>query len=201
MGETWQPHRGHGRNLSCPGEGQGQAALCSVQGLHTQHRLSGSEIYFSASCPERGQVLQLCSAPSQQRSPPAKRFQRLLRRCLLPALPCLPGVPRSQPPLSKRHNKYSRSIKRTSSARLFALDAKNGPGRLGASSVIDRPRHPLVQRAVNQQPRGSATAAATRRATGPAASEPAALNHRRGTWEDVTSVCFPRLFSLRFAGC
>lgn len=60
-------------------------------------------------------------------------------------------------PLSKRNKKYSRFIKRTSSARLCALDAKNG--RLGASSVIDHPQHPLAQPAVNQKSRGSATAA------------------------------------------
>lgn len=85
---------------------------------------------------------------------PAPLAERGRQPPRLPRAPCPLGVPRSRSPLSNCNNKYSRSIKTTESAWLFALDARNGPGRLAASRVMDNPQHLPAQPAVNQSPAG-----------------------------------------------
>lgn len=115
---------------------------------------------YAASTPSEGKaahraVLRWLSASrfvSQSYGRVPQPCSRGRARPRLPRAPCPLGVPRSHPPLSNCNNKYSRSIKTTESAWLFALDAKNGPGRLGASCVMENPQHLPAQPAINQSP-------------------------------------------------
>lgn len=153
-GETSQPHHRHGRNLSYHQGRTGASSAVVDAGVLYAGLAFWKQICFSANWLHVLRAGRSSSpAPSEWQSPPAQHFHCMLSCCLLPVPPCLLraaapwllGVPHSQPPLSKCNNKYSQSIKRASSAWLFALDAKNGPGQLGASSVIDHAQHPLAQ--------------------------------------------------------
>lgn len=75
MGETLQPRRGHSRNLSYFGEGQGQAVLWSAQGALHPGLAFWKQVYFSASwlrILSAGKVLQLCSLRAAE--PTGKAF-------------------------------------------------------------------------------------------------------------------------------
>lgn len=127
-------------------------------------------------------VKPLVSRPERQ-NPPAKRFP--LPPCPLRAR--LLGVPRSQPPLSGRNNKYSRLHKK----HLVSSVAKPGPGRLGASSRI-----PQLSQLEGRSPGEAALAVKLRPPE--EANESSALKHRQGA---PRRVCVPRVPSLHRAGC